>query len=59
MSVAVNLQAVLMVTSSLYTGPMLSVALPPSDLDPSTSQMRVEVDGVETLIDYDPTMEQP
>ncbi len=39
--------------------PQTVVALPPSDLDPAPGKMRRVINGVEYVVDYDPTMEQP
>lgn len=35
------------------------VALPPSSLDPAEDEMRVIVNGVEVIREYDPDLEQP
>jgi len=35
------------------------VGLPASDLDPAAGKLRVYVNGVLTIRDFDPTMEQP
>jgi hypothetical protein len=35
------------------------VALPPSDLDPADDEMRVYVNGVLVIREYDPELEQP
>jgi hypothetical protein len=39
--------------------PQTVVALPPSDGDPAAGQMRVYVNGVLVIRNYDETMEQP
>ncbi len=39
--------------------PQTVVALPPSDLDLAEDQMRVRINGVEIIREYDPDLEQP
>jgi len=58
-TVTARLAAQLATTANPYVTPQTVVALPPSSLDPSTTQMRLYVNGALVLRDYDPAMEQP
>jgi hypothetical protein len=56
---ATRLDADLSTVAVYGVGTSTVVALPPSDLDPAADKMRVYVNGVLTIRDYDPVMEQP
>ena len=42
-----------------YVAARTVVALPPSDLDPATDEMRLRMGDVEVIREYDPELEQP
>jgi hypothetical protein len=56
---ATRLDADLSTVPVYGVGSSTVVALPASDLDPAADKMRVYVNGVLTIRDYDPVMEQP
>lgn len=56
--VTARLVAVTAVSESAYVIPQTIVAVPPSDLD-ELGDMRVLIDGVEVIEQYEPELVQP
>jgi hypothetical protein len=56
---ATRLDADLSTVPVYGVGTSTVVALPTSDLDPGADKCRVEINGLLTIRDYDPVMEQP